>query len=122
MLFNFPHRVTIKRRTPTQTGLVVNPGTPVMEEKNVPCLIQEDAGAVRPHETTGDRLSYVAICFFPIHVNIQPKKGTNIGDTVIVEVHKTIPVGSEFLCIHAHNPGGVPSLRAQHIEAYLSTP
>lgn len=115
-------RVTIKRRTPVQDGLRINPGTPAIIATKVPCLIQEDAGAVRPHDSTGDRLSYIAIAFFPISTDIEPRKGTNKTDIIVVESHPSIPAGSEFLCVHVTNQGGVLSMAAQHLEAYLSTP
>lgn len=121
MLHLMNNRVNIKRRTPTQTGLVVNPGTPATVASNVACLIQEDSGQVRPYPT-GDRLTYKAIAFMPVGTDIQPMKGSNQTDTLVIVSHPTIPAGSEFLVLHVHNPGGVQSLAAQHLEVYLGTP
>lgn len=115
------HRVTIKRRAPSQDGLFIAPGTPATVSQRVACLIQEKVGEVSPH-ATGDRLRYTAICFMPIGTDIEPRKGTDQTDTIVVESHPTIPTGSEFLVVFVGNHGGVMSLAAQHLEVYLRTP
>lgn len=116
------HRITIQRRTPTQEGLIVSAGEddPETVARRVPCLIQEKPGEVRPYPT-GDRLRYDAICFLLVGTDIKPQKPDDQSDTVVIESHSTIPVGSKFLVLHVANPGGVSSLAAQHLEAYLRT-
>ncbi len=114
-------RATIKRRTPTMDGLSLNPGTPETVASGVACLIQEKMGGSRPTQM-GERLIYDAVAYLPINTDIEPRKGTNQTDTLVVESHPTIPVGSEFLVVHVANRGGVQSLAAQHLQAFLKTP